>query len=218
MKNKFSKKISFIQGINLSKTLYYNFIIFKNIKLKLLLYSKTILKIHKSANITILNGRFSINKLHTNGRSRKYSSELILSENSNLIVENNFDLYQGASIFIAPNATLLLKGHSYINTNSCINCFSYIEVGTHTYIAGGVFIQDSDNHFIIENGKEKPNTLPIKIGNNVWIGANSIILKGVKIGNGSIIAAGSIVTKDIPEYCLVAGNPAKVIKENVKWK
>ena len=53
---------------------------------------------------------------------------------------------------------------------------------------------------------------PIEIGNDVWIGANVTILKGVKIGNGSIIAAGSVVVKDIPNFVIVAGNPAKVIK------
>lgn len=53
---------------------------------------------------------------------------------------------------------------------------------------------------------------PIKIGNDVWIGANSIILSGVTVGNGVIIGAGAVVTKDVPDYAIVGGNPAKVIK------
>ncbi|ELA7570041.1 CatB-related O-acetyltransferase [Vibrio alginolyticus] len=52
----------------------------------------------------------------------------------------------------------------------------------------------------------------IVIGNDVWIGVNAIILSGVKIGHGSIVAAGSVVTKDVPDYSIVGGNPAKVIK------
>ena len=52
----------------------------------------------------------------------------------------------------------------------------------------------------------------------MWIGTNSIILKGVIIGDNSIIAAGSIVTKNVPENSLVAGNPAKIIKQNIKWE
>ncbi|MEY0719389.1 CatB-related O-acetyltransferase [Providencia alcalifaciens] len=57
-----------------------------------------------------------------------------------------------------------------------------------------------------------PIEIGSKIGNDVWIGVNSIILDGVKIGNGAIIAAGSVVTKDIPDYAIVGGIPAKIIK------
>jgi maltose O-acetyltransferase len=53
---------------------------------------------------------------------------------------------------------------------------------------------------------------PIKVGNDVWIGMRAMIMPGVKIGNHSIIAAGSIVTKDVPEWAIVGGNPAKIIK------
>ena len=58
----------------------------------------------------------------------------------------------------------------------------------------------------------------ISIGNEVWIGNRAMILKGVTIGNGAVIAADSVVTHDVPAYSVVAGNPAKVIKENVVWK
>lgn len=54
---------------------------------------------------------------------------------------------------------------------------------------------------------------PIEIGNDVWIGARCIILQGIKIGNGAIVGAGAVVTKDVPEYTIVGGNPAKVIKK-----
>ena len=62
----------------------------------------------------------------------------------------------------------------------------------------------------------------IKIADNVWIGANSVITAGVSIGKHSVIGAGSIVTKDIPEYTVAAGNPAKIIKrynfESQAWE
>ncbi len=53
---------------------------------------------------------------------------------------------------------------------------------------------------------------PILIGDDVWIGANVTILKGITIGNGAVIGAGSVVVKDVPEYAIVVGNPAKIIK------
>ncbi|MDE7192107.1 MAG: sugar O-acetyltransferase, partial [Clostridia bacterium] len=54
---------------------------------------------------------------------------------------------------------------------------------------------------------------PVKIGNNVWIGAHATILSGVTIGDNAIIAAGAVVTKDVPQNTVVAGVPAKIIKK-----
>ena len=56
------------------------------------------------------------------------------------------------------------------------------------------------------------------IGNHVWIGSGAKILKGVTIGNGSIVAAGAVVVQDVPENCLAAGVPARIVKEGVQWK
>ena len=113
---------------------------------------------------------------------------------------------------------MLIKGTGFANTNTIINCFSYIEIGSGTYISDDVRIQDSDNHTVYENGVAKEQTKPIIIGDHVWVGKNAIILKGVTIGEGAVVAAGSVVVKDVPSKTLVAGNPAKVIKENVEWK
>jgi acetyltransferase-like isoleucine patch superfamily enzyme len=54
---------------------------------------------------------------------------------------------------------------------------------------------------------------PVAIGSDCWLGAMVVVLKGVRIGNGAVIGAGSVVTKDIPEYTVAVGIPAKVIKE-----
>ena len=54
---------------------------------------------------------------------------------------------------------------------------------------------------------------PITIEDNVWIGENAVILKGVQIGRGSIIACNAVVTKDVPPYTIAAGNPARIVKD-----
>lgn len=82
-----------------------------------------------------------------------------------------------------------------------------IHVGEHTYITAGCVILAHD-----ASRRIKRDTY---IGKNCFIGVNSIILPGVKIGNNVVIGAGSVVTKDIPDFCIAAGNPARVIKENV---
>jgi acetyltransferase-like isoleucine patch superfamily enzyme len=63
--------------------------------------------------------------------------------------------------------------------------------------------------FVEEDNQHHENTL---IGNDVWIGCNSVILPGVKVGDGAIIGSGSVVTKDVPEYAIMAGVPAKIIR------
>lgn len=77
-------------------------------------------------------------------------------------------------------------------------------------------ITDSDHHEIVRDGYEMSKA--VEIGKHVWIGSKASILKGETIGDGAIGASGAIVTKDIPDHCLAAAEPAKLIKQNVEWK
>ena len=131
---------------------------------------------------------------------------------------NNFDLHAGGTLVVMKDAHLNLGKNNYINRNSTLVCSQEISLGEHVIIAQNVIIRDSDIHHIIDDDKELPNSAPIHIGNNVWIGTGAIILKGVNIGDGAIIAAGAVVTNDVPEHSVVAGNPAKVIKNNIQWR
>lgn len=141
-----------------------------------------------------------------------HPSQLVLRSNSRVTVNQKFLIYSGASIWINEGATLTL-GSGYINNNVNISCYSNIQIGNNVAISENVTIRDSDNHSL----NDQPSTKPITIGDHVWVGMNSTILKGVNIGSGSVIAAGSIVTRDIPENSLAAGVPAKVIKNNISW-
>lgn len=86
-------------------------------------------------------------------------------------------------------------------------------------IASNVFITDHDHgdtspeSLEITPSKRPLRHSPVKIEDNVWIGQNAIILKGVTIGESSIIAAGSVVTRDIPPFCVAAGIPAAILKQ-----
>lgn len=123
-----------------------------------------------------------------------------------------FTVYNGCKISVI-NGTLNLSS-GYINYDSKIYCYDEISIGDDATISENVVIMDSDVHNICGTNK----TAPIEIGNHVWIGIGAIILKGVRIGDNAVIAAGSVVTHDVPSNTVVAGNPAKVIKSNVRWE
>lgn len=100
-----------------------------------------------------------------------------------------------------------------------------LKIGKYCSIADGVrFIMDQGKHLTncVSSYPFKTNEIGkrsgITIGNDVWIGQKSIIMPGVKIGNGVTIAAGAVVTDDIPDYCVAAGIPAKIIKRKCSEK
>ena len=142
-----------------------------------------------------------------------YTSVLKMLNNSEITIENDFSIYPGFHIILMEKARLVLGG-GYINRNVRIHCFEKIQIVMGVAISENVTMWDTDVYHIVGNDKIKQ---PITIGNNVWIGCNVTILKGVNIGDGAIIAACSLVNKDIPPRCMAGGVPAKVIKENVSW-
>lgn len=129
-----------------------------------------------------------------------------------------------ADVVIKENCQLCAcnrKSIISIGRNTSIGFYSMIYssesivIGSDCMIGPFVFIVDS-NHGVSKQKKmnqQKNSTKPIVIKDDVWIGTKSIILQGVTIGEGAVIAAGSVVTKDVKAYKVVAGNPAKIIKE-----
>jgi acetyltransferase-like isoleucine patch superfamily enzyme len=123
---------------------------------------------------------------------------------------------------------LFIDDYTFIG-NSRIFCTNRLSIGKGCWIADHVFIMDSDLHPLsskqrfndaknFSNGifpdvyTNIPNA-PVIIGDAVWIGVNCTILKGVTIGEGAVVGAGSVVTKDVPPWTIVAGNPARIIRE-----
>lgn len=89
-------------------------------------------------------------------------------------------------------------------------------IGNHVNLAQGITVTALNHNFADSNRKideQGISTKPVVIGDDVWIGANAVILPGVTIGRHVVVAAGAVVTKDVPDYSLVAGVPAKEIKK-----
>ena len=108
---------------------------------------------------------------------------------------------------------VMIGNHTRIGLHNTI--IGPVEIGSHVNLAQGITVT-ALNHNFDDNQKrideQGVSTNPVTIEDDVWIGANAVILPGVTIGNHCVVAAGAVVTKDVPPHSLVAGVPAKVIK------
>ena len=115
----------------------------------------------------------------------------------------------------SPNAKIRI-GDNVGMSSTRIWIHEGLTIGNNVKIGGGVLFIDTDCHpidySVRRNSNEGTCSAPIIIEDDVWIGAQSIVLKGVTIGARSIIGAGSVVTKSIPADCIAAGNPCKIVK------
>ncbi|MBE9663744.1 acyltransferase [Mucilaginibacter myungsuensis] len=142
-----------------------------------------------------------------------FGSQLVFNSTFN---SNPLGLSKYCSIYVETGATLTIGDKSGFSGVS-IFCSKQITIGKTLFCGGNVSIWDTDFHPLLpferaNNVIEKIESKAINIGDDVFIGANSIILKGVNIGDRSVIGAGSVVTKNIPSNQVWAGNPAKFIK------
>lgn len=128
------------------------------------------------------------------------------------------DCGYASKIVVKKGATLSVGDYSGIS-NSIIHCYKSITIGDYVNIGAGCLIMDTNFHstdwkqrFNRTEDVKQAKVKPIIIGNHVFIGARSIIMKGVNIGEKSMVSAGSVVSCDIPPNELWGGNPAKYIK------
>lgn len=139
-------------------------------------------------------------------------TKIRLDENAKIIINGDARIFYGGDVYLFKDAVLTI-GNSYINSNCTLRVTNKVIIGNGCAIAWNVSIMDSEFHCI----DGKLNASPIIIEDHVWVGANSTILPGVTVGYGAIVAAGAVVKDNVPPKCLVAGIPARIIKENVEW-
>ena len=103
---------------------------------------------------------------------------------------------------------------TYVNAGCSIAATELVRIGAHCHIGPHTMLLDNDFHRIEpERRNERPPSAPIIVEDNVWIGARVIVTCGTTIGADSCVAAGSVVTSDVPPRTLVAGVPARVIRQ-----
>jgi acetyltransferase-like isoleucine patch superfamily enzyme len=146
---------------------------------------------------------------------------------SNSVIEGNF-------IFEKETGTITIGNRTFIGSGTTFICINNITIGNDVMFSWGCTVVDNNAHSLFSKDRQNDvmewkkgieekalgkyknwdvvKSAPIVIKDKAWVGFNVIILKGVTIGEGAVIGAGSVVTKDIPDYAVVGGNPARIIK------
>lgn len=154
------------------------------------------------------------------GSSIRRCHIVIEGSNNKLIVGEHCNLSR-LTIEILGCDCVIEIGNRVKNTGpgkwSCQERDTRITIGHNCLIATGVTMLNSDGHDILINGKRVNHAADILLDEQVWLGQETMLLKGAHIGKGSVIGARSMVTKHIPPNSIAAGSPCRVIREGVEW-
>lgn len=213
----FSELISKIRKISLWKFVKYNYLT-KGIKRRkgayIIPFKNSVIELGENAEI-ILEGivHLGINKL----MSSKAETYVRVAKNAKWIVHEDVLLFFDTFVDVHEEACFETKFFS-ANSGSVIVVGKRIEFGHDVMIGRNVTIYDSDFHEVLDDNNVPVNfNQEVVIEDHVWLTNNITVLKGVRIGSGALVSAMSLVRKDVPAHALVAGIPAKVLKDNVKW-
>lgn len=207
------QKFRYFHPMTILRILYLNFRYSKcfDIQHLILINRDCILNLAKSAKITVEKGARLNFGFFSNIFAQKRKSQLILEEDSELKITSKAMIQSGVMVYAAKGKTLTIA-RSTINSTVKILAYNDISIGNNC-----IFGWES------KIGVKKEPSLSQKqlktvIEDDVWVGSCAIIFEGVKISQGSIIASNAVVMQDVPPWCVAAGNPAKIVKENISWK
>lgn len=134
------------------------------------------------------------------------------------VIIDAIDSYNGSPTGYVPE--IIIEENVTFTDNCYTSCINKIQIGSGTLLGPNTFICDNfhgngslDECDVIPSQRKLYRKGPVSIGRNVWIGRNVCVMPGLKVGDGVIIGANSVVTHDIPNRCVAAGIPAKVIKQ-----
>lgn len=152
---------------------------------------------------------------HVGYVARGMAATIELQSGATLVCEGTVRVGDGTRILVGPGASARIGDGSYFSGDTRLVCAQEVSIGSDCAIAWDVLIMDADFHRIEGGGGQDA---PVRIGDEVWVGAGARILKGVTIGDGAVIGAGAVVTRDVPTRALAVGNPAAVVREGVRWR
>lgn len=164
----------------------------------------------------------------TVGKDTDIKGNISIRANGGEVIIGNECLIECNISTETPKSKVKIGNNVFIGGGTIIDSACRIDIEDDVLISYQCIIQDSDNHNSAYSLRKNDNRdwkknkyhnweitpkKPVKLSKGSWLGARAIILKGVTIGEGSIVGAGSVVTKDVPDWTIVGGNPAKIIRE-----
>jgi acetyltransferase-like isoleucine patch superfamily enzyme len=177
----------------------------------------------KQINSQIINNKALITKHALVYNPQSDRSKICIGENS---------IISGTLLVFKYGGQITIGERCYIGDYSRIWSGESVKIGNDVFVSHNVNIMDTNSHELdalerkssyekllvagLPTQKGNVITRPVIIEDHVWVGFNAVVLKGVRIGEGAIIAAGSVITKDVPAYCMVAGNPGEIVKRFAK--
>lgn len=147
----------------------------------------------------------------------KVETRIKMQRGAKMVIGSNYAFGYGSDVEIFPNAYFESKGGLPTNSFTTIICQEKIVIGYMVACGRNVTLRDNNGgHLISINGYR--NSMPIIIGDHVWLTQSVTIMSGVKISDGTIISAGTLVNSSFPARCVVGGSPAHITQRNVYWK
>jgi acetyltransferase-like isoleucine patch superfamily enzyme len=180
-------------------------------------YIKSYITVRNNAQVELLN-RLTIG--NPNPKAARVSVapvNIYFGYNSKIKLGKSISIGPGVTIIAKDGAQLTVGSGTYFTSDMHLEAVKNIVIGSDCAISWGVTIIDSNHHKVIPEKSTTNDDDAVTIGNHVWIACNVTVLKGTIIGNNCVVGAGSVVKGVFPDNVLIAGNPAKIIKQNINW-
>ena len=217
-------KICEILRANLIKTVYFNFRVLplaQAVRLPFLIYHHVYLRSLSGKIIFTVPVHPGMAKVGDErlGTQVASTNKTVLGIDGTLILNGSLNIGSGTKIGVGREGKLILGKNFNVTGASEIICDKEIVFGEECLLSWDILIMDTDFHPIFnEHGELQNPQKPIRIGNNVWIGCRTTILKGVSIVDNSVIASNSTIRKNCEKASCLYGDGAKLLKESVIWR
>lgn len=170
-------------------------------------------------------------KIYINGHNNyiRIGRGCVSDKDMHIVIDSNcrFDVGEHvrlsvANIYIGSGSTLRIGDRTGFTGLVHLNPIEAkaIEIGTDCSIASGVWMTTTDFHSIVarDTGTRLNPAKPVHVGNHVWIANQATLLKGSVVGDNAVIGAHAVVTGTVPPHCVAAGNPARIVREDITWR